>query len=101
MRPYMAFESKLESSLQHPLPQFELPPDLEHTQFPLPYVVFRIFDTQVLKEVMVPIVSSPAVTMVTLSSVTMVTPSSVTMATPTPGCAKPTGGAQAAPVQQH
>ena len=47
IRPYVAFESKLESSLQHPLPQFELPADLEHTQFPLPYVVFRIFDTPV------------------------------------------------------
>lgn len=45
IRPYVAFESKLESSLQHPLPQFELPADLEHTQFPLPTVVFRIFDT--------------------------------------------------------
>ena len=47
VRPYLAFEGKLESSLQHPVPAFELPPDLEHTLFPLPSVVFRIFDTQV------------------------------------------------------
>ena len=44
VRPYMAFDSVLCEALQHNLPQMVPPPHHPSTIYPLPQVVFRMFD---------------------------------------------------------
>ncbi|XP_060600407.1 nuclear cap-binding protein subunit 1-like isoform X2 [Ruditapes philippinarum] len=43
-RPYLAFDSVLCEALQHPLPQIIPPSHNEEIMYPLPTVVFRMFD---------------------------------------------------------
>lgn len=43
-RPYLAFDSVLCEALQHNLPQMVPPPHHPSTTYPLPMVVFRMFD---------------------------------------------------------
>nr|CAG4638339.1 EOG090X03JL [Cyclestheria hislopi] len=43
-RPYLAFDSILSEALQHNLPSILPPPHTPNTQYPLPWVVFRMFD---------------------------------------------------------
>nr|CAG4650844.1 EOG090X03JL [Simocephalus serrulatus] len=43
-RPYLAFDSILSEALQHNLPVILPPPHTSSTQYPLPWVVFRMFD---------------------------------------------------------
>lgn len=43
-RPYVAFHSTLCKALPHPIPSFRLPPHSDVTCYPLPKVVFRMFD---------------------------------------------------------
>lgn len=43
-RPYLAFDSILSEALQHNLPAILPPPHTPTTQYPLPWVVFRMFD---------------------------------------------------------
>lgn len=43
-RPYLAFDSILSEALQHNLPVILPPPHTASTQYPLPWVVFRMFD---------------------------------------------------------
>lgn len=44
IRPYLAFDSVLCEALQHNLPQLVPPPHHPSTTYPLPIVVFRMFD---------------------------------------------------------
>ncbi|XP_064607939.1 nuclear cap-binding protein subunit 1-like [Liolophura sinensis] len=44
LRPYLAFDSVLSEALQHTLPQIIPPGHHEDVQYPLPSVVFRLFD---------------------------------------------------------
>lgn len=44
LRPYLAFDNVLCEALQHTLPQITPPPHHEDTVYPLPNVVFRLFD---------------------------------------------------------
>ena len=44
IRPYLAFDSVLCEALQHNLPQMVPPPHHPSTTYPLPQVVFRMFD---------------------------------------------------------
>lgn len=44
LRPYLAFDSVLCEALQHNLPPFTPPPHTEDSQYPVPKVVFRMFD---------------------------------------------------------
>ncbi|PAV67924.1 hypothetical protein WR25_22197 isoform B [Diploscapter pachys] len=43
-RHHLAFESVLQDALQHNLPAFSAPVHREESQYPFPYVVFRLFD---------------------------------------------------------
>nr|CAG4640733.1 EOG090X03JL [Eulimnadia texana] len=43
-RPYVAFDSVLSEALQHNLPPIMPPPHTPSSQYPLPWVVFRMFD---------------------------------------------------------
>lgn len=43
-RPYLAFDSVLSEALQHNLPAVIPPPHTPGNQYPLPWVVFRMFD---------------------------------------------------------
>ena len=43
-RPYLAFDSILSEALQHDLPTILPPPHTPNAQYPLPWVVFRMFD---------------------------------------------------------
>jgi hypothetical protein len=43
-RPYLAFDSVLCEALQHNLPQIALPPHHEGMRYPIPSVVYRMFD---------------------------------------------------------
>lgn len=43
-RPYLAFDDVLGDALQHTLPSFALPAEKDGTVYPLPYVVYRMFD---------------------------------------------------------
>uniref|UniRef100_A0A8C5M3L4 Nuclear cap binding protein subunit 1 n=1 Tax=Leptobrachium leishanense TaxID=445787 RepID=A0A8C5M3L4_9ANUR len=44
LRPYLAFDSILCEALQHNLPPFTPPPHTEDSVYPMPSVVFRMFD---------------------------------------------------------
>ncbi|XP_033634615.1 nuclear cap-binding protein subunit 1-like [Asterias rubens] len=44
LRPYLSFDSILCEALQHTLPQFTVPPHNEECVYPLPKVIFRMFD---------------------------------------------------------
>ncbi|KAF1494150.1 Nuclear cap-binding protein subunit 1, partial [Megadyptes antipodes antipodes] len=44
LRPYLAFDSILCEALQHNLPPFTPPPHTEDSVYPVPRVVFRMFD---------------------------------------------------------
>lgn len=44
LRPYIAFDSVLCEALQHNLPPFTPPGHMPDTQYPMPRVVFRMFD---------------------------------------------------------
>jgi hypothetical protein len=44
VRPYLAFDSVLCEALQHNLPQMVPPPHHPSTSYPLPKVIFRMFD---------------------------------------------------------
>ncbi|XP_064147768.1 nuclear cap-binding protein subunit 1 isoform X1 [Loxodonta africana] len=44
LRPYLAFDSILCEALQHNLPPFTPPPHTEDSVYPMPRVVFRMFD---------------------------------------------------------
>ncbi|XP_022097425.1 nuclear cap-binding protein subunit 1-like [Acanthaster planci] len=44
LRPYLAFDSVLCEALQHTLPPFTVPPHSPNNIYPLPKVVFRMFD---------------------------------------------------------
>lgn len=44
VRPYLAFESSLADALQHNLPTFIVPGHMENYSYPLPRVIFRLFD---------------------------------------------------------
>lgn len=44
MRPYMAFHSILSESSVHSLPPFTPPPHILELNYPIPKVVFRMFD---------------------------------------------------------
>ncbi|KAE8632196.1 hypothetical protein XENTR_v10001470 [Xenopus tropicalis] len=44
LRPYLAFDSVLCEALQHNLPPFTPPPHTEDSVYPVPRVVFRMFD---------------------------------------------------------
>ncbi|XP_068181043.1 nuclear cap-binding protein subunit 1 [Antennarius striatus] len=44
LRPYIAFDSVLCEALQHNLPPFTPPGHMPHANYPMPQVVFRIFD---------------------------------------------------------
>lgn len=50
-RPYLAFDSILSEALQHTLPQIIPPAHDEDAQYPLPSVVFRMFDYTDVPEV--------------------------------------------------
>lgn len=43
-RPYLAFDSILCEALQHNLQQISLPPHHDGIRYPIPSVVFRMFD---------------------------------------------------------
>lgn len=43
-RPYLAFDDVLGDALQHTLPTFTLPPQKDGMVYPLPHVVYRMFD---------------------------------------------------------
>lgn len=43
-RPYLAFDDVLGDALQHTLPSFTVPPHKDGTVYPLPCVVYRMFD---------------------------------------------------------
>lgn len=44
LRPYIAFDSVLCEALQHNLPPFTPPGHMPDAQYPMPQVVFRMFD---------------------------------------------------------
>lgn len=44
LRPYLAFDSILCEALQHNLPPFTPPPHTEGSVYPMPRVIFRMFD---------------------------------------------------------
>lgn len=44
LRPYIAFDSVLCEALQHNLPPFTPPGHMPDAQYPMPRVVFRMFD---------------------------------------------------------
>lgn len=44
LRPYLAFDSVLCEALQHNLPPFTPPPHTKDSIYPVPLVVFRMFD---------------------------------------------------------
>ncbi|RMC22429.1 hypothetical protein DUI87_00743 [Hirundo rustica rustica] len=44
LRPYLAFDSVLCEALQHNLPPFTPPPHTEDSVYPMPRVIFRMFD---------------------------------------------------------
>ncbi|KAB1280408.1 Nuclear cap-binding protein subunit 1 [Camelus dromedarius] len=44
LRPYLAFDSILCEALQHNLPPFTPPPHTEDSMYPMPRVIFRMFD---------------------------------------------------------
>ncbi|KAG9337107.1 hypothetical protein JZ751_029775 [Albula glossodonta] len=44
LRPYIAFDSVLCEALQHNLPPFTPPPHMDDATYPMPRVVFRMFD---------------------------------------------------------
>ncbi|XP_007524183.1 nuclear cap-binding protein subunit 1 isoform X1 [Erinaceus europaeus] len=44
LRPYLAFDSVLCEALQHNLPPFTPPPHTEDSVYPVPRVIFRMFD---------------------------------------------------------
>ncbi|KAM8801889.1 nuclear cap-binding protein subunit 1 isoform 1-T1 [Rhynchonycteris naso] len=44
LRPYLAFDSILCEALQHSLPPFTPPPHTEDSAYPMPRVIFRMFD---------------------------------------------------------
>lgn len=44
LRPYLAFDSILCEALQHNLPPFTPPPHTEDSVYPMPKVIFRMFD---------------------------------------------------------
>ena len=50
-RPYLAFDSVLSEALQHTLPQIIPPAHDEDAQYPLPSVVYRMFDYTDVPEV--------------------------------------------------
>jgi nuclear cap-binding protein subunit 1 len=54
VRPYLAFDSILCEALQHNLPQLVPPPHHPSTTYPLPKVVFRMFDYTDCPEVSLP-----------------------------------------------
>lgn len=43
-RPYLAFDNVLCEALQHNLPPFTPPPHTEDSVYPMPQVIFRMFD---------------------------------------------------------
>ena len=51
MRPYVTFEGSLCDAIQHPIPVIMLPSHTQDTVYPLPSVVFRLFDYSDLPEV--------------------------------------------------
>lgn len=51
LRPYLAFDSVLCDALQHTLPQIIPPSHNEEIMYPLPAVVFRLFDYTDVPEV--------------------------------------------------
>ncbi len=52
VRPYLGFDSLLSEALQHSLPQIMIPSHHKDITYPLPSVVFRMFDyTDVPSEV--------------------------------------------------
>ncbi|MEQ2182822.1 Nuclear cap-binding protein subunit 1, partial [Goodea atripinnis] len=44
LRPYIAFDSVLCEALQHNLPPFTPPGHMPDAQYPIPRVIFRMFD---------------------------------------------------------
>ena len=56
LRPYLAFDGVLCEALQHTLPQIIPPSHNEEIMYPLPAVVFRLFDYTDVPEVCVTIV---------------------------------------------
>lgn len=57
-RPYLAFDSILCEALQHNLPTLLPPPHHDSYQYPMPWVVFRMFDYTDCPEVRVPTFST-------------------------------------------
>ena len=51
LRPYLAFDGVLCEALQHTLPQIIPPSHNEEIMYPLPSVVFRLFDYTDVPEV--------------------------------------------------
>lgn len=58
MRPYVAFDSTLSDALQHTLPTIIPPSHHEDALYPLPRVVFRMFDYTDVPDVSSPCYSS-------------------------------------------
>lgn len=54
LRPYRAFHSLLSNALQHALPPFTPPPHTDECVYPIPRVVFRLFDATDIPEVRSP-----------------------------------------------
>ena len=59
-RPYLAFDSVLSEALQHTLPQIIPPAHDEDSQYPLPSVVYRMFDYTDVPEVVIQALCSPS-----------------------------------------
>jgi len=51
LRPYVTFEGSLCDAIQHPIPVIMLPSHTQDTVYPLPSVVFRLFDYSDVPEV--------------------------------------------------
>jgi len=50
-RPYITFEGSLMDAIQHPIPLIMLPSHTQDTVYPLPSVLFRLFDYSDVPEV--------------------------------------------------